>query len=188
MAIKFNAIKLNPIKFKLAFLICFNLLAATAFPEDLCENIEGVYSGFYQDPEHLFPLGNYPISLTLRYDNGELLGYSDPSKDQTAARICSREFILFSDCKDSQISNLYFYPQGTQCADPETSELKDALVKQGKSLTLVLPYENAMIGTDLIAHLSRIHTPNSLNLQLIQYAENAQKLEKKWPQNFSSCH
>jgi hypothetical protein len=187
MCIKFKTIKL-------LFLFILNILIFTTFPafptfsEDLCGNISGAYSGFYQDPEHLFPLGNYPISLTLRYDNGELFGYSDPSKDQTAARIGSREFLLFSDCKDSQISNLYFFPEGAQCADPEASELKDALVKQGKSLTLVLPYENAMIGTDLVAHLTRIHTPNPLNLQLIQYAENAQKLEKKWPQHLGSCH
>jgi len=185
---KFSSIKFK--KFKFLFLIFFNLniLNSPAFSEDLCQNIDGVYSGFYQDPEHLFPLGSYPISLTLRYNNGGLLGYSNPAKDETAARIGSREFILFSDCKDSKISDLYFYPQGAQCADPEISELKDALVKQGKSLTLVLPYENAMIGTDLIAHLTRIHTPQPLNLQLIQYAENAQKLEKKWPQNLSSCH
>lgn len=156
-----------------------SLICIVSYANNYCPNLGGTWAGTYQDPTHLFANGKYPIKLKLIYNNGQLLGYTETSKDQMAVGYGVIPHLLWANCKNSVISNLTLLPAGFSCGD---AEKKYDLVKSKNQLTLTLHWENAMIDADLIASLHRVKDNDKLNGTFIQHAQN--DFHKKIP----TCH
>lgn len=154
-------------------------VSASVFAKDFCSQINGLYQGYYQDLGNLFPHGQFPLALTIQYQNGKLYGYSRQSHDALGANFGSRRFLLSATCKNSRISNVTFIPQIQHCGALESNT---DLVKSNKTLKLYLHYQNAMIDTELVANLKSTPSPSPINQKLIHYAQNLQY------QKLKTCH
>lgn len=158
-------------RLKILLLILLMLSTCHLFAIDRCQELSGSYRGYYQDLGHLFPSGNYPISLTLRYNNGQIVGYSQKEDDQIGPNIGKTPYLFHAICHNNHLSNVTFISSKRRCGRPFRKTL---LVKSAKTLKLYLQYENAMIDTELYARLKRIKPASQLNQKLIRYAQNLQ--------------
>lgn len=165
--------------FNVLLIVFLCSLQTLTFAQNNCPRLSGTWTGFYQDPQHLFEPGQYPITLRLVYDDGNIYGYTEASNDIVAANFGTSPHLIWASCKDSTITDLVSIPQGASCGDPE---LQHSIVNQRKFLTIYLHWENAMIGTDLSAKLHRIQNQDPLNGKLIHYAQNDSI------QTLHSCH
>jgi hypothetical protein len=135
----------------LAFLIATPIFAVTTPP--LCTLINGLYSGTYTDPTHLFPAKAFPLNLYLIYQKNRVYGFTLPANDKDGAHYGQKPFYLvWGNCSNDTISNLYVIANRPgACGDPATESIP--LPTDG-SLKLTLYYENAMIGASLKAELT----------------------------------
>lgn len=165
---------------------CLMFLSAAAIantPDSSCSKLAGYWLGTYEDIQDLFIHKPFPLMfyLTNKPDSKVIYGYTLKENDQLGPGFGKQHYptLIWANCTDGTLSNLYFLPSGSHCADPLPKQ--DLSFKQ-QHLLLYIPWGNAMINTVLFANLVHPTNPPDINPKLLKEAEHA--AENKIP----TCH
>lgn len=106
---------------------------------DDCQKLTGAWQGSLIDTQGLFSQKKHPVTLHIQFHEGKFYGEAR-IRYQNLKHIVNQYFI--GQCNQGKLSNVYLN-QPRQCGHfgPE------GVIKENK-LTLYLPYENAMTGTN----------------------------------------
>lgn len=143
---------------KLALSLLIMALSTSAFANNLCKDLTGTWSGTYSDPTQLFPSGNFPISLQLKYEKGNVYGYTLPANDSKAGSFGANQgaYFFIAKCSNNNLSAIYFVKNQQQvCGDPTDAKTQIPLTQKNTLSQLILPYENAMMNANLQANLTQ---------------------------------
>lgn len=106
-----------------------------------CDAYTGTWTGFMTDPEDLVDPGKVmPITISLYYKNGSIIGQSDSSEHKK----------IWAQCHNGILSNIFW---GNKQACGSFSQ--QGMLVSRYALVLLLHYESAMAGTDFLVFLQR---------------------------------
>lgn len=169
---------------KTLLILAMALISHSSFAaNNLCQNLSGTWSGTYNDPTHLFPSGNFPISLELRYQNQMIYGYILPANDSKGGSFgaSTGNYFFIAKCSHNTLNNIYFVKnQSAVCGDPATTTV--ALTQKHIINNLILPYENAMINANLRANLTQQPTASTMDTNLLS------QIKTLAHGNIQTCH
>lgn len=126
-----------------------NGITLPSYYQASCDAYAGTWQGFITDPSDLYGSGGpWPITVSLAYKNGRVIGVTTPIKYATNANIPSKK--VWAQCQNGQLSHLFWGEKG---ACGRFSE-EGALVSKN-ALVLRLDQEGAMSGTQFMVFLQR---------------------------------
>lgn len=149
---------------------------------DLCNNIDGFYSGTYVDPTQLFPNKAFALNVFLTHENNMIYGYTLPSNDYNGAKYGQSPYaMIWANCQNNQITNLYVIKNSKfPCGTPARGPFR---LSPATPLFLTINYENAMINASLKATLF----PSPVN-QTVNQAALMQAQAFARSGNIQTCH
>jgi hypothetical protein len=140
---------------------------------DLCKNLTGTWMGIYNDPSNLFAAGNFPVSLQLQYEKGKVYGYTLPANDSGAGSFGASKgnYLFIAHCKKNSLSQVYFVKNASGvCGDPSKQKLN--LANKVNLEGLILPYENAMTGANLLTNLTKQTQASTMDSSLLAQVQS----------------
>jgi hypothetical protein len=142
---------------------------------DYCSQLSGVWEGTYQDPSGLFASKAFPIRLALQSSNGFVYGYTLKSNDgKLGAKFGTQHWLVYGSCSNNTISNLYFINPNNKPACGDAAQKVSPLTQAG-SMTLYIPWENAMTSTTFTGSLKQVMNKFEINQGLIDAARQMSK-------------
>jgi hypothetical protein len=127
-----------------------------------CDDYTGEWQGMMTDPQNLFTQGNpWPITIYIHQQAKYLTAKNLPVKDRKGNIVFNSQAI-YARCEQGVLKDI-FWDNNRHCGSLSQQGL---LVSQGV-LVMILNWENAMTGTQLIVLLEKksADIPNSLKKQ-----------------------
>ena len=132
-----------------------------------CNQLNGTWKGFVSDKRGLFDTNNTPITLHIKYKNKHFYGMSKVA-NPALAHALNRSFNGI--CTNGKLSKVYL-ENAFKCGH---------FAQQGNirrnNLTIYLPYENAMTGTDFMVIAKKVDD-TKIKIKLT-----------RTPENLKTCH
>jgi hypothetical protein len=157
----------------IALTLCLSACHDQSKNNNACQNLSGTWQGYYSDPQGLFSTQPSPIKLQFMLKDNRVIGLStaNNAKAPGASAVSGR---IWGTCKAGKITQV-FLGKGTQCGH---FAKKNSFVR-GDTLSLYVPYENAMTGTDFMITAHKASA---------QYPKQLSKMKTKLTKAPTTCH
>jgi len=124
-------------------------ISACHSEDDTCKQLTGTWQGSVTDPHGLFGGTPAPITLKITHTKGNFFGISH-TKNAIINNALNHSFS--GQCVNGKLIKVYLQ-NSSKCG-----HFAPAGKITGSQLTLFLPFENAMTGTDFVVKAKRVNT------------------------------
>lgn len=156
-------------------LLITGLLVASeaAFAADFCPGLSGIWTGSYEVSGK-----TYSADFFFDVQKGMLYAYTLPGKDSAGYNFSgtdSGNYVLWANCSNSTLSNLYFVNRAKKCGGVN-AESQPINFRNNKPLILALPYNNTNVTMSLMPKAQRM----PIKYGLLSRTSDLAKANKTW--------